>query len=195
MRTSLCSFISLALSIPVSKKTTCKRSLSVPRFSAGGPCHFFIRSLTKLARINRQILLEPVLISTRAVPPLLTCKRALRRKDARLYLLCKKRYGLVHEESGLIQPFNHSQATWCRLAHTLRAEPLLTPPRRSRKRDSAEIVSFLWSRRSPDFWTSHSGFLSSNRFLQRTHLFFVGKPKIKTEPLLKSARAGGTRVT
>ena len=27
--------------------------------------------------------------------------------------------------------------------HTLRAEPLLTPPRRSRKRDSAEIVSFL----------------------------------------------------
>ena len=26
-------------------------------------------------------------------------------------------------------------------------------------------------------------------------LFFVGKPKIKTEPLLKSARAGGTRVT
>ena len=38
---------------------------------------FFIRSLTKLARINGQILLEPVLISTRAVPPLLTCKRAL----------------------------------------------------------------------------------------------------------------------
>ena len=26
-------------------------------------------------------------------------------------------------------------------------------------------------------------------------LFFVGKPKIKTEPLLKSARARGTRVT
>ena len=38
---------------------------------------FFIRLLTKLARINGQILLEPVLISTRAVPPLLTCKRAL----------------------------------------------------------------------------------------------------------------------
>ena len=26
-------------------------------------------------------------------------------------------------------------------------------------------------------------------------LFFVGKPKIRTEPLLKNARAGGTRVT
>ena len=33
MRTSLCSFVSLALSVPVSKKTTCKRSSSVPRFS------------------------------------------------------------------------------------------------------------------------------------------------------------------
>ena len=33
MRTSLYSFISLALSVPVSKKTTGKRSLSVPRFS------------------------------------------------------------------------------------------------------------------------------------------------------------------
>ena len=33
MRTSLSSFISLALSVPVTKKTTCKRSLSVPRFS------------------------------------------------------------------------------------------------------------------------------------------------------------------
>ena len=33
MRTSLCSFISLALSVPVSKKTKCKRSLFVPRFS------------------------------------------------------------------------------------------------------------------------------------------------------------------
>ena len=32
-RSSLCSFISLALSVPVSKKPTCKRSLSVPRFS------------------------------------------------------------------------------------------------------------------------------------------------------------------
>ena len=33
MRTSVCSFISPALSVPVSKKTMCKRSLSVPRFS------------------------------------------------------------------------------------------------------------------------------------------------------------------
>ena len=33
MRTSISSFISLALSVPVSKKTACKRSLSVPRFS------------------------------------------------------------------------------------------------------------------------------------------------------------------
>ena len=39
---------------------------------------FFIRSLTKLARVNGQILLETVLISTRAVAPLLTCKRALK---------------------------------------------------------------------------------------------------------------------
>ena len=38
---------------------------------------FFDRFLAKLAGINGQILLEPVLISTRAVPPLLTCKLAL----------------------------------------------------------------------------------------------------------------------
>ena len=38
---------------------------------------FFDRFLAKLAGINGQILLEPVLISIRAVPPLLTCKRAL----------------------------------------------------------------------------------------------------------------------
>ena len=55
MRTSLCSFISLALSVPVSKKTTCKQSY--PIFDSLRTVPFFIRSLTKLARINGQILL------------------------------------------------------------------------------------------------------------------------------------------
>ena len=70
MRTSLCSFISLALSVPVSKKTTGKRSLSVPRFSEDRAIFLSV------PLPNLQILLGPVLISTRAVPPLLTCKRA-----------------------------------------------------------------------------------------------------------------------
>ena len=38
-------------------------------------------------------------------------------------------------------------------------------PRR-RKVGSARIASTLWSRRSPNFWTSQSCFLSSNRFFQ-----------------------------
>ena len=74
MRASLCSFKSMALSVPVSKKkTTCKRSLSIPRFSEDRAI-FFIRSVTKLARVKGQIFLKPVLISTRAVLPLLRCK-------------------------------------------------------------------------------------------------------------------------
>ena len=35
-----------------------------------------------------------------------------------------------------------------------------------RKVGSARIASTLWSRRSPNFWTSQSCFLSSNRFFQ-----------------------------
>ena len=63
MRTSLCSSISLALSVPVSKKTTCKRSLSVPRFSEDRAIFYPFPNKT-CAYINSQILLEPVLIST-----------------------------------------------------------------------------------------------------------------------------------
>ena len=37
---------------------------------------------------------------------------------------------------------------------------------RRRKVGSARIASTLWSRRSPNFWTSQSCFLSSNRFFQ-----------------------------
>ena len=37
---------------------------------------------------------------------------------------------------------------------------------RRRKVGSARIPSTLWSRRSPNFWTSQSCFLSSNRFFQ-----------------------------
>ena len=40
------------------------------------------------------------------------------------------------------------------------------PLLRRRKGGSARIASTLWSRRSPNFWTSQSCFLSSNRFFQ-----------------------------
>ena len=41
------------------------------------------------------------------------------------------------------------------------------------ERETVEIVSFLWSRHSPDFWTSHSGFMWSKYFLQCIHYFLL----------------------
>ena len=65
-----------------------------------------------------------------------------------------------------IYRFEHRSIEW---VHPPSRAPLLL---QGGERETAEIVSFLWSRRSPDFWTSHSGFMSSNRFfLQRTHYF------------------------
>ena len=59
----------------IEKKTTCKRSrtrsqglLKTMPFSDG----YF----TKLVRVNNRFRLEPVLVSTRAVPSLLTSKKA-----------------------------------------------------------------------------------------------------------------------
>ena len=43
---------------------------------------------------------------------------------------------------------------------------------RRRKVGSARIASTVWSRRSPNFWTSQSCFLSSNRFFQCERPFF-----------------------
>ena len=51
---------------------------------------------------------------------------------------------------------------------------------------SAWIVSSLESRRSPNFWTSQSRFLSSNWFLECEHLF-IDKPMV-TDPTVLSAR-------
>ena len=79
MRTSLYSFISLALLVPVSKKQRVN-GLYNPLLDPLRTVPFFIRSPTKRARVKDQMLLEPALISTRAVPPLLTCKRAFIRE-------------------------------------------------------------------------------------------------------------------
>ena len=54
---------------------------------------------------------------------------------------------------------------------------------------SAWIASSLKSRRSPNFWTSQSRFLSSNRFLECEHLF-IDKPMV-TDPTVLSARVLG----
>ena len=50
----------------------------------------------------------------------------------------------------------------------------------------AWIASSLKSRRSPNFWTSQSRFLSSNRFLECEHLF-IDKPMV-ADPTVLSAR-------
>ena len=51
------------------------------------------------------------------------------------------------------------------------------------------MASSLESRRSPNFWTSQSRFLSSNRFLECEHLF-IDKPMV-TDPTVLSARVLG----
>ena len=76
MRTNLSSFVSLALSVPVSKKE--RVNGLYPFLDSLRTVPFCYHSPTKLARVNGQILLEPALVSTRAVPPHLTCKRASR---------------------------------------------------------------------------------------------------------------------
>ena len=59
-----------------------------------------------------------------------------------------------------------------RKAPTLRAEPpFVFFFTEERKGGSAWIASTLWSRRSPNFWTSQSCFLSSNWFFQCEHPF------------------------
>ena len=54
---------------------------------------------------------------------------------------------------------------------TLRASLLLSSKQKKRRGGSAWITSILWSRRSPNFWTSQSCFLSSNWFTECEHLF------------------------
>ena len=51
------------------------------------------------------------------------------------------------------------------------------------------MASNLESRRSPNFWTSQSRFLSSDRFLECEHLF-IDKPMV-TDPTVLSARVLG----
>ena len=64
MNTSLCSFICLALSIPVSKR---QRSLSVPGFSEDCAFLLSVPALPNLARVNGQILFERVRVTSRAI--------------------------------------------------------------------------------------------------------------------------------
>lgn len=64
MKTSLCSFICLALPIPVSKT---QRSLSVPRFSEERAFLLSVPALPNLARVNGQILFERVRVTFRAI--------------------------------------------------------------------------------------------------------------------------------
>ena len=68
---------------------------------------------------------------------------------------------------------------------TLRASLLLSSKKEKRRGGSARITSILWSRRSPNFWTSQSCFLSSIWFTECEHLF-TDKPMIVTEPAVPS---------
>ena len=47
-------------------------------------------------------------------------------------------------------------------------------------------MSNLWGRRSPNFWTGQSRFLSSNCFFECEHPF-IDKPMVVTEPAVASA--------
>ena len=64
MNTSLCCFICLALSIPVSKR---QRSLSVPGFSEDCAFLLSVPALPNLARVNGQILFEGMRVTFRAI--------------------------------------------------------------------------------------------------------------------------------
>ena len=69
-------YLSRALSTPFSKKTTCKRSCT--RFQGlSSTVPFSVGYITEFVLVNRRFHLEQVLVSNRAVPSLLTCKRAL----------------------------------------------------------------------------------------------------------------------
>ena len=63
--------------LPVSKKTTCKQS-STRSKGLSSTVPFSVGHITEYVRVNRRFRLEPVLVSNRAVPSLLRCKRALR---------------------------------------------------------------------------------------------------------------------
>ena len=59
------------------KKTTCKRS-STRSNGLSSTVPFSVRYITEFVRVNGRFRLETVLVSNRAVPSLLTCKRAFR---------------------------------------------------------------------------------------------------------------------
>ena len=63
-------------------------------------------------------------------------------------------------------------------------------PRMSRRKGgSSWIASSLWSRRSPNFWTSESCFVLSKWFIKCKHLF-IEKPMVITKPAVPTARLG-----
>ena len=55
-----------------------------------------------------------------------------------------------------------------------------------RSKGGSANISNLWGRRSPNFWTGQSRFLSSNCFFECEHRF-IDKPMVATEPALASA--------
>ena len=61
--------------VTVSKKTTCKQS-STRSKGLSSTVPFSVGNITEFVRVNRRFRLEPVLVSNRAVPSLITCKRA-----------------------------------------------------------------------------------------------------------------------